>query len=159
MRVDADLVIREGVPESELLADLPRVFGERLGLDLGFENVSEVSRTLVLRGSIGAVPTDEERDGQRVLHVFTDRRDPGTGEGGGPFPDARDLARLLASTLGVPVVDQTTGTPEHPFHVRIHPSAHRTLRLDLLIRNLESQTGLDIEISERPGRVVVVSPS
>jgi hypothetical protein len=59
----------------------------------------------------------------------------------------------------MPVVDRTTAGPEHPFHVRIHPSAHGTRRLDLLMRNLESQTALDIEIAERPGRVLIVSPS
>ena len=159
VRIDADIVTREGASREAILGELSRVLEERLDLDLGFRDVSEASRTLVLRGSIGAVPTDDERDGQRVLHVFTDRRDPGTGQGGGPFPDARVLVDLLADTLGIPFVDQTTGKPEHPFHVRIHPSADRTQRLDLLIRNLESQTDLDIDIVERPDRIVVVSPS
>ena len=159
MRMVADIVRREGASREELLGELSRVLDERLDLALAFRSVSEVSRTLVLRGSIGTVPTDDERDGQRVLHVFTDRRDPRTGAGGGPFPDAGDLAGLLSNHLGIPVVDRTTGTPEHPFHVRLHPSADRTQRLDLLIRNLESQTDLDIEIVERPDRIVVVSPS
>lgn len=157
-RVIADIVTREGASRDELLGELSRVLDERFDLELGFGNVSEVSRTLVLRGSVGAVPLDE-RDGQRVLHAFTDRRDPGTGAGGGPFPDAGDLVELLSHHLGMPVVDRTTGTSDHPFHVRLHPSAERTRRLDLLIRNLESQTDLDIEIVERSDRIVVVSPS
>ena len=70
-----------------------------------------------------------------------------------------DLVELLSFHLGMPVIDRTTGTPEQPFYVRLHPSAQRTQRLDLLIRNLESQTDLDIEIAERPDRFVVVSPS
>ena len=159
MPIEADLVIREGVPEEGLLDELSRALEERFDTALDFRSVSEVSRALVLRGSIGAVPTDAGRDDLRVLHVFTDRRDPETGQGGGPFPDAGDLGSLLAGALGMPVVDRTTGTPEHPFHVRIHPSADRTRRLDLLIGNLESQTDLDIEITERPDRVLVVSPS
>lgn len=158
-RVLADIVTREGASREELLGELSRVLEERLDLDLGFRSVYEVSRTLVLRGSVGAVPPDDERDGQRVLHVFTDRRDPGTGAGGGPFPDAGDLVELLSNHLGMPVVDRTTATPDHPFHLRLHPSAERTRRLDLLIGNLESQTDLDIEIVERSDRIVVVSPS
>ncbi len=159
VRIVADIVRREGASREELLGELSRVLEERLDLDLGFRSVSEVSRTLVLRGSVGAVPPDDERDGQRVLHVFTDRRDPGTGAGGGPFPDTGDLVELLSNHLGMPVVDRTTGTPDHPVHVRLHPSAQRTQRLDLLIRNLESQTDLDIEIVERSDWIVVVSPS
>ena len=157
--INADIVTREGASREELLGELSRVLEERLDLDLGFRSVYEVSRTLVLRGSVGAVPPDDDRDGQRVLHVFTDRRDPGTAAGGGPFPDAGDLVELLSNHLGMPVVDRTTGTPDHPFHLRLHPSAERTRRLDLLIRNLESQTDLDIEIVERSDRIVVVSPS
>ncbi len=159
VRIEADLVIRQGAPDGALLDELPRALKERFDLDLGFRRVSEVSRALVLRGVIGAVPPDDERDGQRVLHVFTDRRDPRTGAGGGPFPDVGDLVELLSFHLGMPVIDRTTGTPEQPFYVRLHPSAQRTQRLDLLIRNLESQTDLDIEIAERPDRFVVVSPS
>lgn len=156
--IEADVVMREGVSDGVLLDELPRVLKERFDLDLGFQSVSEVSRALVLRGSIGVVPLDADH-GQRVLHVFTDRRGPETGEGGGPFPDAGALVDLLARTLGMPVVDRTTARPEHPFHVRIHPSAHGTQRLDLLMRNLESQTDLDIEIATRPGRVLIVRPS
>jgi hypothetical protein len=161
VRIVADIVTREGASREELLGELSRVLDERLDLDLAFRSVSGVSRTLVLRGSIGTVPTDDESDGQRVLHVFTDRRDPRTGEGGGPVSDAGDLVHLLAGKLGMPVVDRTSGTPAHPFHVRMHPSAERTQRLDLLIRNLESQTDLDLDLdlAERPDRIVVVSPS
>ena len=158
-RIEADIVAREGASREALLGELSRVLDERLDLDLGFRSVSEVARTLVLRGSVGAVPPDDERDGQRVLHVFTDRRDSRTGAGGGPVPDAGDLVELLSHHLDMPVVDRTTGTPDHPFHVRLHPSAQRTQRLDLLIRNLESQTDLDIEIVERSDLIVVVSPS
>ena len=87
--------------------------------------------------------------------------DSGSGFRGlrGPFPDAGDLVELLSYHVGMPVVDRTTGTPDDPFHVRLHPSAERTQRLDLLIRNLESQTDLDIEIVERSNRIMVVSPS
>ena len=149
----------KALPDDELLDELPRVLEERLGLALDFQSVSEVSRALVLRGSIGAVVPDDERNGRPLLHVFTDRRDPETGQGGGPFSDVGDLAYLLSRELGMAVIDQTIGTPEQPFHVRIHPSADRTRRLDLVIRNLEAQTDLDIEIVERPDRVLVVSPS
>ena len=158
LRIGADIVTRDGASRDDLLAELSQVLKERFDLDLRFQSVSEASRTLVLRGSIGAVPPDDEEDGRRVLHVFTDRKnDDRSGSGGGPFSDTEALVMLLSVGLGIPVVDETTGTVAEPFHVRIHRTAHDTERLDLLIRNMESQTNLDIVVEERFDQVVVVS--
>ena len=57
----------------------------------------------------------------------------------------------------MPVIDHTTGPVAYPFHVRVHRSAYRTERLDLLIQNIEAQTDLDIAVEERRERVVIVS--
>ena len=118
------------------------------------------SRTLVLRGSIGAVPPDDEQVGARVLHVFTDRRDEDPRSAAGGLPaDAGGLVAMLSGHLDMPVVDATTGAAAEPFRVRLHDSAYATQRLDLLMQNLESQTDLDIAVEERLDRIVVVSPS
>ena len=160
VRVAADVVMRDGASEEELLDDLPLALNERFGLDLGFRVVSEPSRTLVLSGSIGAVPPDDEQDGARVLHVFTDRRDEDPRSGsGGRAADAGGLVAMLSEHLDMPVVDATTGAAAEPFRVRLHDSAYETDLLDLLMQNLESQTDLDIAVEERLDRIVVVSPS
>ena len=150
---------REGASQEELLVELSEVLREKFDLDLSFEGISETTQTLVLRGSIGAVPPDDERDGRRVLHVFTDSKneDPLTGAGGGPFPNTEVLFKLLSSQLEMPVVDHTTGAVARSFHVQFHRSAYVTRRLDLLIQNLEFQTDLDIAIEERLEPMVVVS--
>ena len=160
VRVAADIVMRDGASEEELIADLPRALKERLDLDLGFRVVSEPATTLVLRGSVGTVPQSELYDFERVLHVFTDRRneDP-RGGGGGPTADAAGLADMLSYHLDMPVVNATTGAVARPFHVQVHDSAYETRQLDLLIENLEAQTDLDIAVEDRPERIVVVSPS
>ena len=158
VRIAADVVRRDGASEEELLGDLPQVLKERLDHDLSFRVVSEPSRTLVLSGSIGAVPPDDEQDGARVLHVFTDRRDPRSGSGG-QVADAGGLVAMLSGHLDMPVVDATTGAAAEPFRVRLHGSAYETDLLDLLMQNLESQTDLDIAVEERLDRIVVVSPS
>ena len=158
--VAADVVIRDGASRDELLAELPQVLKERFDLDLSVQEISEPSRTLVLRGSIGAVPPDDDYDGQRVLHVFTDRKNEDrSGSGGGPSTDAEMLVQLLSYQLEISVVDETIGTAFEPFLLQIHDSAFLTERLDLLIQNIEAQTDLDIAVEERLNRVVVVSPS
>ena len=161
VRVTADVVMRDGASEEALIADLPRALEERLGLDLGVQVVSEPSRTLVLRGSVGAVPQDELYDFRRVLHVFTAGKDedPRSGAGRMGVPDAAGLAHLLSRHLDMPVVDATSRAAAQPFGVILHDSAYETERLDLLIQNLEAQTDLDIAVEERPDRVVVVSAS
>ena len=111
---NADIVTREGASREELLRELPRVLEERLDLDVGLRSVSEVSRTLVLRGSVGAVPLDE-RDGQRVLHAFTDRRDPRTGAGGGPFPMPATWSSSCRITSACPSSTGRPGRPTIPF--------------------------------------------
>ena len=160
VRVAADVVMRDGASEEELLDDLPLALNERFGLDLGFRVISEPSRTLVLRGSVGTVPQDELYDFEPVLHVFTDRRDEDPLSGaGGMVPDAAGLADMLSDHLDMPVVDETTGPVAEAFRVRLHRGTQMTPKLDLLIENLEAQTDLDIAVEERPDRVVVVSPS
>ena len=157
----ADIVRRDGASRDELLADLSQVLSEKFDLDFNFREVAATSRTLVLRGSIGTVMPDDEYGGDRYLHAFTDRKneDPRIGTGGGPSTDAGMLRGLLSSQLGMPVADETVGSASEPFHVRVHDSAYRTRRLELLIRNLEAQTDLDIAVEERPDRLVVVSPA
>ena len=161
VEVIADVVKRDGALRDELLADLSEVLREKFDLDFSFQEVAAMSSTLVLRGSIGTVMPDEEYGGERYLHVFTDRKneDPRIGAGGGPSADAGLLVRLLSSQFGMPVVDETDGAATVPFHVRVHDSAYRTRRLELVIRNLEAQTDLDFVVEERPDRLVEVSPA
>ncbi len=66
---------------------------------------------------------------------------------------------MLEQHLDMPVADETLGTAEEPFLVRLHDESRLTPRLDLLIGNLEAQTDLEIAVEERVHRVVVVSPS
>ena len=155
--IDADVVLREGASRNALLDELPRVLQERFDLTLDFRIAAEPSPTLVLRGAVGDPPPDDEFGGRGVLHVFTDGRDEGGG-GGGAIGDAGALAELLSRHLMMPVADETSGAVDQPFRVRLHGSALGTRRLDLLIRNLESQTALDIAVEERPREFLVVSP-
>jgi hypothetical protein len=57
------------------------------------------------------------------------------------------------------VVDETTTPPAEPFYVHFHDSAHGTRRFELLIRNVESQTDLDITVEQRLDDFLVVSKS
>lgn len=157
---NADIVRRDGASEEALINDLADVLRERLDVGLDFEVASEPAPTLVLRGSIGDVPRDDEQDGARVLHVFTDGRneDPRRGAGIKVWHLAT-LVAILERHLDMPVADETLGTVEEPFRVRLHDESPLTQRLDLLIENLEAQTDLEIAVEERVHRVVVVSPS
>ena len=92
-----------------------------------------------------------------MLHVFTDGPDEGEWGGGGTIADAGALAELLSRHLMMPVLDETSGAVDEPIRVRLHGSALGTRRLDVLIRNLESQTDLDIAVEERPHEILVVS--
>ena len=156
-RIRADVVRRERATREELLGELPQVLRERLDLDLRFRMVAEPSRTLVLRGAVGELPPDDEAGGRGVLHVFTDRRnEPGEGGGGG-LVSTVGMAEMLAGHLEMPVVDETNEPDAESFQLRLHDSAYRTQRLDLLIRNLEEQTDLDIAVEERANEVLIVS--
>lgn len=159
VRIEADIVKRDGAAEAELLAGLSEVLRQRFDLDLVFEHRTQTRETLVLRGSIGTVPLDDDREGQRVIHVFTDKKneDPRIGAGGGPFPNTEIFVKLLSSQLGMPVVDETTTPPAHPFYVHFHDSAHGTRRMELLIQNLESQSDLQVTVEQRLDDFVLVS--
>lgn len=161
MQVIADVVKRDGATRDELLSELPGLLSERLDLDVSLQRVETMSRTVVLRGEIGTVAPDDEYGGARYLHAFADTKneDPRRGAGGGPSTDAGTLVELLSIALEMPVVDETFGPAAEPFHVRVHNSAYGTEGLDLLIRNLEAQTDLDLSVQDRPDRLVVVSPA
>ena len=157
VRIRTDVVRREGASREALLNELSRVLEERFDLGLEFRVVGEPSRALVLRGSIGELARDDDLDGSRALHVFTEgRNEPGVG-GGGTFASVDLLADLMSGHLGIPVVNETSGTVAQPFRAILHDSARSTQRLDLLIRNLESQTNLDIVVEDRPHEILVVS--
>ncbi len=155
-RIRADVVRRERATREELLGELPQVLRERLDLDLRFRMVAEPSRTLVLRGAVGELPPDDEAGGRGVLHVFTDgRNEPGVGGGG--LVSTAGMAAMLSGHLEMPVVDETNEPDAESFQLRLHDSAYQTQRLDLLIRNLEAQTDLDIAVEERANEVLIVS--
>ena len=155
-RIDADIVKRDGASRDELLDELPHVLRERLDLDLEFRMTAEPSRTLVLRGAVGVLPPDDDAGGRGVLHVFTDRRNE-PGVGGGGFVSIARMAEMLSGHLEMPVVDETNQPDAESFQLRLHDSAYGTQRLDLLIRNLESQTDLDVTVEERVNEVLIVS--
>jgi hypothetical protein len=54
------------------------------------------------------------------------------------------------------VVDQAESAT-NPFWIALHRSAFRTERLDLLIRNLEAQTDLEIRVEKRPTEVLYLT--
>lgn len=159
--VIADVVKRDGATRSQLLSELPGLLSERLDLNVSLQQVETMARALVLRGEIGTVAPDDEYGGDRFLHAFTDMKneDPRRGAGGGPSTDAGTLVELLSVALEMPVVDETFAAAVEPFHVRVHDSAYGTEALELLVRNLEAQTDLDISVEDRPDRLVVVSPA
>ena len=72
-------------------------------------------------------------------------------------PTASRWPILLTGHLMMPVVNETSGAAAQPFRVILHGSALGTRRLDLLIRNLESQTNLDIAVEDRSHEVLIVS--
>ena len=156
LRIDADIVKREGASRNEFLDELPQVLRERLDLDLEFRMTAEPSRTLVLRGAVGELPPDDDFGGLGVLHVFTDRRNE-PGVGGGGLVSTSQMAEMLSGQLEMPVVDETNEPAAASFQLRLHYSASRTQRLDLLIRNLESQSDLYATVEERVNEVLIVS--
>ena len=161
MQVIADIVKRDGATRDELLSQLPGLLSEKLDLDVSVQQIETMSRTLVLRGEIGAVAPDDEYGGARYLHAFSDTKNEDPlrgGAGGGPLTGAGALVEFLSIALEMPVVDETIGAAVEPFHVRVHDSAYGTEGLELLIRNLEAQTDLDITLEERPDLLVEVSP-
>ena len=155
--IETDIIMREGAPRLELLAELGDILKEKFDLSIGFEATSEPTKTLVLRGTIGTIPLDDVWDGARVLHVFTHAKNED--RGGGSVVDAEDLAEMLAYHLGMPVVDETSGSATEPYEVLLYDSAYYTTQADLLIQNLEAQTDLDIVIDQRPQQMVAVIES
>ena len=64
---------------------------------------------------------------------------------------------MLSGRLEMPVADETNEPDAEPLQLQLHDSAYGTQRLDLLIRNLEAQSDLDIAVEERVNEVLVVS--
>ena len=110
--------------------------------------------TLVLRGSYGDVAKDPNLE-RRTLNFFTDHENEGPDAGS--FAELSGATEMLQHQLGLFVADETDGPPDEPILVRVHNSAYRTERLDLLIRNLEAQSDLQIHVEERPTEVLYVT--
>ena len=148
--IAADVVVRDGVSEEELIDELPRVLKERLDLDLGFRVVSEPFRTIVLNGTVPGFKT--------TVRGFPDGRDEDPQSGaGGPVADAPGLADLMSQRLHMPLTDLAIGPFAGSVVTRSHYSVSETQQLDLLIEDV--QAGLDITVEESFFPVVVVGPS
>ena len=158
VRVQTDVLFRPDAPTDELLADLEAALLERFGLDLKFDLRSEVMPTLVLRGSFGEVAEDPDLK-LPTVHFFTGRRnpEPNVGAGAGPLTELGVAIELLESQLGIFVVDETEGGLEKPTLIQVHDSAFGTERLELLIRNVEAQTDLEISVQDRLQEVLYVT--
>jgi hypothetical protein len=114
--------------------------------------------TLVFRGSFGDVAEDPDLD-HRALHFFTERKnpEPNVGSGAGPLTELGAATEILEHQLGLFMADETDGPAKEPIHIRVHDSAFRTERLDLLIQNLEAQSDLQIQVEDRPQEVLYVT--
>lgn len=158
VEVEADVLFRPEATTDELLADLEDALLEKFGLDVRLDLRSEMMPSLVFRGSFGDVAADPDLK-QPTLDVYTDRKnpEPGVGAGIGRVTQLKDAAEVLEHQLGVCVADETDGPADEPIFITIHDSAFGTERLDLLIRNLEAQTDLDIHVEERPQEVLYVT--
>ena len=157
--VEADVVVRDGASEEELIEELPRVLKERLDLDLDFRIVSEPSRTLVPRGSIGTAPRVEGDYFQPMGRIVDGRdEDPRSGAAG-QVSDGATLADLMSRRLDMPLVRMKIGPEPGSYVVREHFPPSFTRSLDSLIENLEGGTALYVAVEEGLARVVVVSPS
>jgi hypothetical protein len=158
VRVQTDVLFRPDAPTDELLADLEAALLEQFGLDLRFDLRSEVMPTLVVRGSFGEVAEDPDLK-LPTVHFFTDRRnpEPNVGAGAGPLTELGGAIELLEGQLGIFVVDETEGGLEKPTLIQVHDSAFGTERLELLIRNVEAQTDLEISVQDRLQEVLYVT--
>jgi len=154
VRIETDVLMRPDATTDELLADLELALREKFGLDVAFDLRSEMMPTLILRGSFGEVAEDPNLK-RRTLNFFTDRKNEESDVGS--FAELSVAIEVLEHQLGVFVVDETDGPADEPLLIRVHDSAFRTERLDLLIRNLEAQTDLDIRIEDRPTEVLHVT--
>ena len=157
-RVETDVLMRPDATTDELLADLELALREKFGLDVALDLRSQMMPTLVLQGSYGDVAEDPNLE-RRTLNFFTDHKnpEPNVGSGAGPLTELRAATEVLEHQLGLFVADETDGPADEPILVRVHDSAYRTERLDLLIRNLEAQSDLQIHVEERPTEVLYVT--
>ena len=155
----ADLILRQGLERSIPLPDLERTLRDRFGFGVDFVVSDEPRDTIVLRGSFGAIAseTNTVAGAMPTIHLYADRRDDGGG-GGGIGPAAVVLPRFLSVALGMPVIDETIG-PSPIVHLTLHRSSRDTEHVDVVLRNLERETGLVTSIEQRPTQTLLVTAS
>jgi len=94
----------------------------------------------------GEINWDQKFDSSGDLEI-------GTRLAGPDFFTARDgesLARAIQMLLDKPVVDETLNEPHEAFTVRTHRSAEGTVFLESVLRNIEVQSDLQLNVERRP---------
>ncbi|MEM1246573.1 MAG: hypothetical protein AAGK22_09375 [Acidobacteriota bacterium] len=158
---NGDFVVSAEASGEELLDDFLLEAERITGVPLDWERVIDSELSIVLRGSLGEIQREPKLQDRRVVHLFVGELedDLEVSSGLAMGEDADPIRRFLASTLNMPVIDETVGPPvEGGYTVRVDQSAMRTEQRDQLLANLEGQTDLDIDVMERPIERIVIRP-
>lgn len=151
-----DVLLRQDASLEELLDDFTAELERLTGIAVGWQQESQMRRTLVLHGRVGELEREPALANQPVLHLFQDvkDRDPSSGAGFFDVTDSEGLVAGLEVFLEIPVVDEAVGGVTESFLLRMHDSAQNTAFLDRVLSNIEDQTDLELSLEDRPTDVV-----
>lgn len=143
--VSGDWIRRDGASREELLQALETILHDELRRDIRFERRSVEREAVVVTGTYSFTPQPEAYSPHSV-HIYTDTLDPNEGAGGGNGTISEFLT-WVSDRTGILFVDGTVSSGvsmEWENHESSGAVALREdpKRLDLLLTNLERQTGL-----------------
>jgi len=147
--VHGDWVLREGSTTSQRARALEQVLREDANLLLKVERRRKHGDVIVIRGTLTVVG--------RPVQIYSDKTDPGEGEGGaaGPFSG---FVHRLGQVTGCKVVNESSTAPDTQVQWASHASGYvsenmppkrAAAKIDLILTNVSRQSGLQLRRETR----------
>ena len=150
--MSGDWTVRKDTPQEELLQALEQIIKDETSRDIDFVKQKVESEVIIARGKYDFKPLSDVKEKDSV-HIYVDKVDAYSGAGGGSGTLGKFL-QWVGNRIGMNIIDETEAE-DVELSWRNHDSSelsrlnHDTepynQRLDLLLKNLNQQTGLTFE--------------
>jgi hypothetical protein len=160
IEIPGDWVVRIGSTRHERLGALERILSRHTGATWHFKKQRTTAEVIRVTGRFEFCPLPVGTYNDSRVHVFSDTLDPDESWGGGGGLLHDFLTRLSRTQVGLPIVDATDplvprsrfrwGCHRSGYPARMPEGAEKDRKLQLLLNNLNRQTGLDFAQEEQP---------
>ena len=160
LEIPGDWVVRIGSTRHERLAALQTILSRHTGAAWHVKKQRTTADVIRVTGRFGFRPLPVGTYDDSRVHVFSDTLDLDESWGGGSGFLHDFLARLSRTQIGLPIVDATDplvppiyfryGCHRSGYPAKLPEGAEKDRKLQLLLSNLNRQTGLDFVRDQQP---------